>query len=55
MSATTNPKFIIFKSYDKGTTYELGVYRPKEIADYLDENYQNLIEISDTLWLKTKK
>ena len=52
---TQNPKFIIFKSYDKGTTYELGVYRPKEIADYLDENYQNLIEISDTLWLKVRK
>ena len=52
---TQNSKFIIFKPYDTGPTYELGVYRPQEIADYLDENYQNLIEISDTLWLKTKK
>jgi len=50
-----NPKFIIFKPYDKGSKYELGVYRPKEIADYLDENYQNFFQISDTLWLKIRK
>src|SRR3989338_7072047 len=52
---TQNPKFIIFKPYDNGPIYELGVYRPKEITDYLDENYQNLIEISDTLWLRVRK
>ena len=50
-----DPKFVIFKPYDTGPKYELGVYRPQKLADYLDEKYQNLTQISDTLWLKTKK
>ncbi|KKR58851.1 MAG: hypothetical protein UU05_C0001G0027 [Candidatus Curtissbacteria bacterium GW2011_GWA1_40_47] len=50
-----NSKFIIFKPYDVGPRYELGVYRPREIADYLDANYKNLVQISDTLWFKVRK
>ncbi len=50
-----NSRFIIFKPYDTGLKYELGVYRPKKITDYLDENYQNLFQISDTFWLKIRK
>ena len=50
-----DPKFIIFKPYDKGPKYELGAYRPEEIAGYLEENYQNLTQVSDTLWLKVRK
>lgn len=50
-----NPQFIITKPYDQGETYELGVYRPQKIADFVDENYQNYFQISDTLWLKIHK
>lgn len=50
-----SPKFIIFKPYDSGDQYLIGAYRPTKIADYLEENYQNFIQISDTLWLKIKK
>lgn len=50
-----NPQFVVFKPYDVGPKYALGVYRPQQLADYLDRNYQNQIQISNTLWLKTKK
>ena len=50
-----NPKFIIYKPYDKGEKYDLGVYEPRYIAGYLDENYENLIKINGTLWLKIRK
>lgn len=49
------PRFIIFKPYDRGKPYELGVYRPGKIASYIEKNYQNLLQISPTLWLKMKK
>ena len=50
-----DPKFIIFKPYEVGSKYELGVYRPEKIADYLDASYQNQVQISNTLWLKVRK
>lgn len=52
---TQSPKFIIFKPYEPGEQYEIGAYRPAKIADYIDQNYQDFIQISDTLWLKIKK
>ncbi len=50
-----NPKYVVFKPYDNGQVYDLGVYRPAKVADYLDSHYQNLTQISDTLWLKARK
>lgn len=52
---TESPKFIIFKPYDLKEQYLIGSYRPPEITDYIEENYQKFIQISDTLWLKIKK
>ncbi len=50
-----NPQFVVFKPYDQKAKYDLGSYRPTLIASYLDENYQNLIQINSTLWLRVKK
>ena len=51
----TDPKFVIYKPYDFGDQYELGVYKPVKISSYIEENYENAIQITDTLWLKRKK
>lgn len=54
--AIQKPAYIIFKPYDAGDDpYQTGVYRPQKIADYLDIHYQNLLQITDTLWLKIRK
>lgn len=50
-----SPTFLVFKPYDQKDKYGLGSYRPTLIANYLDENYQNLIQINSSLWLKIKK
>lgn len=49
-----NPKFIVFKPYNKGAKYDLGVYRPIEIADYLDRKYADYAQISKNIWIKKK-
>ncbi len=48
------PQFIVYKPYDIGPKYAVGTYRPSKIANYLDSHYKNLIQISDTLWLKKR-
>lgn len=50
-----NPKLIISKPYERGSKYQTGSYRPPQIAGYIDNNYKDFIQISDTLWLKIKK
>jgi hypothetical protein len=50
-----NPQFVINKPYENNGKYYLGSYRPGKIADYLNANYVNLIQINSTLWLKVKK
>lgn len=50
-----NPQFVIYKPYENNGKYSLGSYRPNKIADYLDANYVNLIQINSTLWLKVKR
>lgn len=50
-----NSKHIISKPYDSGDKFELGSYRPTKIADVIDSNYQNTIQITSTLWLKSRK
>lgn len=50
-----NPQFVIYKPYSMGGKYDLGSYRPAEIASYLDKNYINIIKLNDILWLKVKK
>lgn len=50
-----SPRFLIYKPYIQGARYELGAYMPEEISSYIDTNYQSSIQISENLWLKTKK
>lgn len=50
-----DPKFVVFKPYEKGNEFEIGSYRPRLILDYIDKNYTDFIQISDSLWLKNKK
>ncbi|MDP2632580.1 MAG: glycosyltransferase family 39 protein [Candidatus Curtissbacteria bacterium] len=49
-----SPKYIISKPYDNVGKFELGSYRPSKIAAFVDENYRETTQISDTLWLKEK-
>lgn len=48
------PKYIISKPYSQGPEFGLGSYRPKQIADYLDLNYQIKLELPGQLQLKEK-
>ena len=50
-----DPRYVIYKPYGDGDKYALGSYKPDKITDYLNENYTNLIQINDTLWLKVKR
>lgn len=50
-----DPKLVVYKPYTGEGKYQIGSYKPKDIASYLDSNYQNLDQISDSLWLKIKK
>ncbi|MBI2327774.1 glycosyltransferase family 39 protein [Candidatus Curtissbacteria bacterium] len=51
----SNPRFIVFKPYTVAKRYEIGAYTPEKIANYIEINYQNLYQISESLWLKIKK
>lgn len=50
-----NPKYSLFKPYEEGPKFQIGAYRPDKIATYIDQNYQNLLQINDFFWLKIKK
>lgn len=47
-------KFIVFKPYENKGEFDLGTYKPVMVASYINANYHNYIQISDTLWLKVK-
>ena len=49
------PRYIIFQPYLEGKKYELGSYRPDDIADYIDNNYVNFAQIDYDLYLKARK
>lgn len=49
------PRFIIFRQYLESGKYDLGSYRPDNIADYIDNNYVNLAKIDNGLYLKIRK
>ena len=49
------PRFIIFQPYLKGKKYELGSYRPDDIADYIDNNYENFAQIDGNLYIRVRK
>lgn len=51
----SEPKFVIYKPYTEEGEYEISSYRPQNLGNYLDSNYKNLVQMSDTLWLKVKK
>lgn len=48
------PEFLIFKPYDEGAKFALGVYRPTIISDYLDKSYKDYFQLNGGLWLKKK-
>src|SRR3989344_6037285 len=49
------PRYIIFQPYLEEKKYELGSYRPGDIADYIDNNYVNLDKIDNGLYIKIRK
>src|SRR3989344_1391847 len=49
------PRFIIFQPYLKVKKYELGSYRPDDIADYIDNNYENFAQIDGNLYIRVRK
>lgn len=51
----SDPKFVISKPYSEEGKYEIGSYRPQNLGNYLDSNYKNLVQMSDTLWLKIRR
>ena len=48
-------KYVIFQPYLNKGTYDLGSYKPTHVVDLIDKNFQNLIPVNDSLWLKIKK
>ena len=46
------PKYVISKPYENKGQFNLGSYRPKLIADYIDSTYQEYFKLSDALLLK---
>ncbi|OGD91423.1 hypothetical protein A3D81_01330 [Candidatus Curtissbacteria bacterium RIFCSPHIGHO2_02_FULL_40_17] len=49
-----NPEFVVFKPYLEEGMYELGTYKPELIASYIEDNYKDFVQISDSLWLKKR-
>lgn len=49
-----DPRFVIYKTYEAGNSYQIGAYRPESISEYIENNYRNLIQISENLYLKGK-
>lgn len=49
-----NPALVIYKPYQNSGEFDLATYRPKKIADYLDQNYKDSFKINDQLLLKSK-
>lgn len=49
---TKRPKYIIFKMYSAGLQFGLGSYRPKDIQNYIDQNYEIKEVLSGDLYLK---
>lgn len=52
---TSKPNFIVYQAYSEGQKYDLGVYKPEDLANYLDKNYEDYSKISGNLTLKRKK
>lgn len=52
---TTEPKFVIFKPYNNEGIYQIGSYRPRTIADYLDKNYESKQKLTEEITVKFKK
>lgn len=49
------PMYIISQPYLRGKKYELGSYRPDDIANYIDNNYENFAKIDNDLYIKIRK
>ena len=51
---TGNVRLILFKPYNDGPDFGLGSYQPKKIVEFINQNYNNLSQISESLWLKSR-
>lgn len=51
---SSNVKYVIYKPYNKGEKYDLGVYKPILISKFLDDNFSNYFLLSPALWLKAR-
>jgi hypothetical protein len=49
------PTVIYWKKEDVGNWYALGVYKPKLISKWIEDNYFKEIEVSKDIWLWRKK
>lgn len=48
------PNLVVYKPYSQGGKYQIASYRPQKIADFLDQNYQNIFQINSNLWIKAR-
>ncbi len=48
------PDLAIYKPYGQGGKYQIASYRPQKIADFLDQNYQNVFRIDSGLWIRAR-
>ena len=46
------PKYVVSKPYEEGKRFDLGSYKPEKIAKFVDQNYKNKIQLTNSLWLK---
>lgn len=48
------PDLVIYKPYGQGGKYQIASYRPQKIADFLDQNYQNVFFVDSGLWIRAR-
>ena len=48
------PDIVIYKPYAGAGKYQIASYRPQKIADFLDQNYQNVFRLDSGLWIRVK-
>lgn len=44
-------RFVIFSPFAEGGGYNIGSYRPKFLADYIDQNYKLKEKLTDSVWV----
>lgn len=49
------PSKVLWRIPNQGNWYDLGVYQPKKIAQWIEDNYTRKVEIEPGVWLWEKK